>query len=1624
MIINSLPTIAMSQSSFVDLKRNVMQEELRALLDTWENENENSTWDVDPVLRRIAEILEEATNDFLQSNPDPMDDRHPLKSQPLHAFGHLLKMITRIESFVNKLVISYLLARDNTERNVLAARLLLSLLPGIDTNVVLSDADSLFVQLFRWAEQSDSRELRAYSMALLGAGMGAEQAHQYRLNNLVLIPIALQRLRDLYAQMVQKYRTSDEEMETARRAREVVGPTDFAEMLHEERGRDEKAVEENGEQPNEETNHNALRVNPRKRHSDRQGGLSPPHKRSLPLFNQTPSGVSVHSSASTLRDAWNLINAGGGGEAGNSNSSWRQIQPILVGTNRLYPLSIEMEQRLILHYLGPTSEYQDNLSIVLEHHALGVILDYLKMDGPNHMCRDIRLLFDSIRYISSLLIHRKFAWEFIAAEGVQQLLRVNRQSLALTAVATCLYYLAYSTDIMEKVCHLPDPVLSELMDYALYAIDHSHESGRASIAMFLTYALQFRAMLERFDQRDGLRRLYNYVSTLTILQRNEEEQDDMVNDDHYAQSIATIKNAIHAFRTYLSSHIFLKMEHMKRTQIGRNISQPKLVNRAPDIPHAIPSSAHPHSKPMALNEETERGCVDYLIRTQYMLQMHHHSWKPIEEMRNLGIFRLLFTIISNYPDWCHWERQGKADTLKLAIEVLRLATVSPKVQLDACETIVIRQAPVQGLGLIMELCEGEIVNDPQVQRFSLEVLINCLCAPSELGNGCLGFHYRFSNDYDRDLLPKELCTKFPLSLDPAIGEFGSSSSQKPSTSTVVMDSKEKGIRLFLNPEHILKILWKCAQQNNAIMVLTNLLHKQTPPTEADLLRELACRTLNGIARYEPVRQILSKLSLIAANELNALMQTPILKEKRMEHNRFCEQARHLIEVVSQTKLQGFASMEMTQENLWKAAVVAQTRIEFNEKELLQLIYQHLADIGFKKTARQLQSEAELPNIPASKIPSTPASLPGFPRQNATSFANVIARRMTKYANNTSRLPQLPPATPSTRSEITATSTAASKSRHTSTSNGTPTTGNRLPIRLLSTPGSTNHNAVSIVHGTSLPSSSVTGSASANTLGGTSFSFSLKIRPHKSLSEIVQSYFRNEHALCRNPVANCPPFSLFYPHRCPEPKLLYSAPTNFVSRLHSRSTPSFRCTMETLRQADRRLVHSRFRHCKTFSEENETFTCANFSLNDEHIFMGTYAGEMYVFNVRTGAVDATYNCHHSSITAIQPATNGFMLTSSAFVKPYSVLWRMEPSGLSIADRLIDFKEDQFIAFGNLSTSQIVGTQGPKAVVYDTETALPIVELYDERLANHYTRNKAYFDPRDELILNDGILFDPRIGGAAYNNRVVHKFDKMNVDNSGVFHPRGTEVIINSEVWDLRTHRLIHTVPALDQCQVAFNATGSIMFGIVHQEPTDVDDRFFQMFSNYFRTFDSTNYEVISTHDTRKPLLDICSGHSDNYVGVIETSRASNEDTNFFKLYEVGRRREADEEDEDEQEEPNPEEDEDDDVYSSTVMSTSSSANEDENNEDSDATIHSSHGSPAALILSMDEEDTTNDGELSNDHQQDAHVEEENNGIDDHNNHHQNVDIEDGAEAEDENSDDDYDSSYSDEDFEISSEDFSP
>lgn len=98
--------------------------------------------------------------------------------------------------------------------------------------------------------------------------------------------------------------------------------------------------------------------------------------------------------------------------------------------------------------------------MALENKALEIIFDYLDIEE----CRDVRLTYEALKCLASLIVHRKCAWEFIANNGVQRILKVNRISMASTGVATCMFYMAYTVDMMERVCQLPDSVLDQLVE--------------------------------------------------------------------------------------------------------------------------------------------------------------------------------------------------------------------------------------------------------------------------------------------------------------------------------------------------------------------------------------------------------------------------------------------------------------------------------------------------------------------------------------------------------------------------------------------------------------------------------------------------------------------------------------------------------------------------------------------------------------------------------------------------------------------------------------------------------------------------------------------------------------------------------------------------------------------------------------------------------------------------------------------------------------------------------------------------------------------------------------------------------------------------------------------------------
>ncbi|KAG0729824.1 Protein mahjong [Chionoecetes opilio] len=94
------------------------------------------------------------------------------------------------------------------------------------------------------------------------------------------------------------------------------------------------------------------------------------------------------------------------------------------------------------------------------------------------------------------------------------------------------------------------------------------------------------------------------------------------------------------------------------------------------------------------------------------------------------------------------------------------------------------------------------------------------------------------------------------------------------------------------------------------------------------------------------------------------MKEPILQDKRAEHVQFQRHALDLIKAVSGGWEHTVgAAADVSMQSIHRADVVAQTKIQYNKKQLLQLIQNHLAAEGFDNVVTALQQAAHLPPLP-------------------------------------------------------------------------------------------------------------------------------------------------------------------------------------------------------------------------------------------------------------------------------------------------------------------------------------------------------------------------------------------------------------------------------------------------------------------------------------------------------------------------------------------------------------------------------------------------------------------------------------------------------------------------------------
>ncbi|CAH8520776.1 unnamed protein product [Heterobilharzia americana] len=727
-------------------------------------------------------------------------------------------------------------------------------------------------------------------------------------------------------------------------------------------------------------------------------------------------------------------------------------------------------------------------------------------------------------------------------------------------------------------------------------------------------------------------------------------------------------------------------------------------------------------------------------------------------------------------------------------------------------------------------------------------------------------------------------------------------------------------------------LWNIVRRQHGIMVLLYHLETKQPISEADSVRTLACRGLVGLARSEEVRSMLAKLPLFTKALLQLLMKEPVLPDRLTEHAEFCRYATMLIRLVVGTLSDGVLSGDMSLERVRRAEIVAKTRIQWDQEELLELIYRHLQSKGLYESATALQREARLKIVPAapSQLPlyddfsRPPGETPPYQPSSGVVHVSDYTNTSTDIYNGLKRDLDLnesnsmisttenigptgdgdPPPTPSLR---------LTKIRHSATPIQTP-----KPCRdRFERPGLPNLYLKPI---------------------------SIQPVSEMTLSKVVESFLLHQHSQCPHPVSVCPKFSLYYPHRCPEPRP--NKQTNCCQRLLLREDHYGSLKLRPSTKELRHFLHRRFQPTAVIREaDDDLLTACCFSRTDDGLFLGSNSGAIAWVNVEEdGLPIELFHGQSSSIRRLAHTRDGErLLVCSEWGEPATVVARLRPA-TSISsssnspwetvseDFVFHVSEARYAEFSNTGhQDRLVATYGKMAKVFDLTTGSRVSDLFSAVKQSGYVLNKATFSPSDHLVLNDGVVWDLRCSGMFSSNfssslqhpgtssRPIHKFDKFQDIVSGVFHPNGLEIIIGSAVWDLRTWRLLHTIQALDRLEVQFNASYDVIyagiFGLDDEEYAELGSNRLVM-QNMFRTVDAIDYSLIASVDVRHRIEQLALDTAGQSLALVEKigENNNNEPITQCRIYMVGRKRgerEPDNDDEEGREDEDDDEDDDDD-----------------------------------------------------------------------------------------------------------------
>lgn len=1359
-------------------------------------------------LNMIAETLEEVETNFRKERSSPY-------RRDGHLIGNLLQVLEQNEDFYPMLEGKL---SDLSVNRVKAAtcRLLLATVPVNSRAIVrvLDDDDEMLERVCGFATDTDPG-LRCYATGLLSVGLRDRSVADTVVNNAT--PIKL-----------------------LKRARM------FASKLEKERQQAVKYMQE----------HLRLAASRHKKASNTGGGISTkaatPQRPSKRKYSDTNSRAASH-----VNEHYENADAVGSMEADEEDVPTASIsiqEPLPILNNEDDGMGIINEDGVIvmpspehheedfkrlvmlellytLDCLGSLGEYQEMFAPALKEDIVGIIITFLHSKNPAVTSHTMTLT-------SHFLAHKKFSFALVETGGVDLLFSVFKMQQAAGQVglldrslSMCLHGFASSSAVIERLVAVnPDNMLAA----AFQLLSSPNDRARQNAVVFFSLTMSFKVIVDYFEKHNGLYTIFNIIR--------------VGNSPKSAAQRQLAQDACLCLRQYVRMHMALVTHRLRRKLAHLNHPSNRLNNSAPLLTAATAASRIPArvpkilwSKAIDLDDKTHEQNMVFYEKYRFSANSGNSNnswsaatgpgggmWPPAAKLSHLrGILVLLEVVAMMCSVMQHTDPDANSSTIRIwtaeraqfCLDSLRVLTlVVPSLANEVCSTEVTMDdsssAKTVGITILLEIAMSNNPRDSELVRDALRVFCNCVSPPHH--EDCWQHPLKDIRQYTltaRSMRAKKDAQSHDLDSEKA--EQDAYAANPDNCLNCCSKAKD---------DKMLRPVRKLARERNAIKVCVYLLRYKRSVQNADAIRLLATRALLGLSRDRHISQIIEKMQ-VGQMLSDMIRSDPVLEENADIHVRFRESALDLISHVTHraSNVVINEATDPTVRKIEKASIVANTRISYDENELLRLIHDHLATKGLHRAALALLDEAKIDveshhapftanalSSRGNRIPGnggvTPFDLKGFTPQKKEAvvdsgvLSSVLIRRESGYLSGDEiprprklqRISSLGSIVPELKKDQVAgesrISLKNSQPLDGQVKTSIPATRYRYSKKHMWHAFHRSHyfqNVMTTQTDTSprIVLDTIRSDALQRLPINTRLSTNSEAAPKAAsskLDDIITHFLREQHRQCANPVTTVPPFKLLGKgsvHRCPDPPASTLSNFSICSRLLRRGRTGYRmgsCAFSSP-YADagiNRYIFSRYRPYCTVGAHVGSFAWGGVSVarffgqDQQDMLVGNHDGELRQFHIESDQIVEEWLCHSPSSAIVSLETN-------------------EATSMGLQSRLI---LTGAVALSELAANEIA--------LWDANDTSSLVERWRFQGGlrpqfNHYGDKLVALDARlndDEdghgPAVKGAVVLDVATGDVLCDLKDAMRSNDYGAETNCCFSPCDSTILTDGMLWDAR------------------------------------------------------------------------------------------------------------------------------------------------------------------------------------------------------------------------------------------------